>query len=82
MNNIGMMYLLGHGTTRNYAAAMRWFRKAAALGNNPAMFSIAGLYLRGLGVVSDAARALRWYQKAAASGNPAAQRLLLQLQAR
>jgi TPR repeat protein len=53
----------------NYDAAMRWFRKAADLGNADAMMGISWIYGNGRGVAQDDAEALRWYKKSAELGN-------------
>jgi len=49
--------------------AMRWYRKAADLGNANAMENIGMLYRTGQGVVRDDAEALRWWRKAADLGD-------------
>ena len=53
----------------DYVEAMRWFRKAADLGNANAMENIGVLYRTGQGVVRDDAEALRWWRKAADLGD-------------
>ena len=53
----------------DYAEAMRWFRKAADLGNANAMENIGMLYRTGQGVIRDDAEALRWWRKAADLGD-------------
>jgi len=49
----------------DYAAAMGYYRKAAAMGNSTAMRMIGFLYQSGDGVTLDYEKALEWYFKAA-----------------
>jgi tetratricopeptide (TPR) repeat protein len=53
----------------NYDAAMRWFRKAADLGNAEAMMGISWIYGNGRGVPQDDAEALRWRKMSAEHGS-------------
>jgi TPR repeat protein len=53
----------------NYDAAMRWFQKAADLGNADAMMGISWIYGNGRGVAQDDAKALRWRKMSAEHGN-------------
>jgi TPR repeat protein len=62
----------GAGTNQDFAEAMKWFRKAADLGNGAAMNLIGGHYFFGLGVAKDYAEALKWYRRAADAGSTAA----------
>jgi uncharacterized protein len=43
---------------------MRWYKKAADLGDWDAMISIGKLYERGLGVAKSRPAAREWYEKA------------------
>jgi TPR repeat protein len=54
---------------KNYAEALRHYRKAAERGDAAAAYSIGRLYHRGQGVARDDAEALRWSRKAAEQGN-------------
>jgi tetratricopeptide (TPR) repeat protein len=56
----------------NYDAAMRWFRKAADLGNADAMMGISWIYGNGRGVPQDDAEALRWRKMSAEHGSAVA----------
>jgi len=51
------------------ADAARWYRKAAAGGNVPAMLSLGELCLRGQGVPQSDGQAGDWFKKAAAKGS-------------
>ena len=56
----------------NYAAALRWFQKAAALGNADAMMGMSWICGNGRGVPRDDAEALRWLKMSAEHGNAVA----------
>ena len=56
----------------SYDAAMRWFRKAADLGNAEAMMGMSWMYGNGRGVPQDDAEALRWRKMSAEHGNAVA----------
>src|SRR4051794_21569754 len=58
----------GFEGSKDYAQAMRWFRKAADQGNAEAQNTIGEMYLKGQGVPQDYAQAMRWYRKAADQG--------------
>jgi TPR repeat protein len=53
---------------QDYAAARRWFEKAAAAGEAGGMTDLGFLYANGHGVPQDYAVARSWYEKAAAAG--------------
>ena len=52
---------------------MKWFRKAANLGNADAQNNLGHCYFYGLGVTEDIPQAIEWYRKAANKGNADAQ---------
>ncbi len=52
---------------------MRWFHKAAELGNVTAQLTLAHIYKNGEGVPRDDKEAARWFRKAAEQGDPNAQ---------
>ena len=56
-----------------YAEALPWLRKAAALGSTDAMFYLGVACDKGRGTPLDKAAAFGWYQKAAEQGDPDAQ---------
>ena len=62
---------IGRGVAKNYSEAMRFFRKAADLGDTQAMSNIGVMYDNGEGVPKNAAEAARWYKKAADRDKPA-----------
>jgi TPR repeat protein len=52
-----------------YEAALRWFSKAAELGDATAMMGMSWIYGNGRGVPEDNAEAMRWRRMAADHGN-------------
>lgn len=75
-NNLGLHYYTGARIGRNYAEAVKWFRKAAERGHSGAQANLGICYLKGEGVVQDYAEAVVWLQKAAVQGLATAQTLL------
>ena len=71
--NLGVMYDKGEGVTRDYAEAVRWYRRAAAQGHARAQFNLGLKYAKGEGVTRNYAEAVRWYRRAAGQGNARAQ---------
>ena len=68
--NLAYMYRAGLGVSRDYAEAMRWYRKAADQGYSDAQFNIGVMYANGDGVSRDYTEAMRWFRKAADQGDP------------
>ena len=58
----------------DFTEAVRWWRKAADVGNADAQTILGDAYFNGQGVEQDWAEAAKWYRKAADSGNAEAQR--------
>ena len=56
----------------NYNVALRWFQRAADLGNADAMMGMSWIYGNGRGVPEDDAEATRWRKMSAEHGNPVA----------
>jgi uncharacterized protein len=50
---------------QDYAAAVSWYRKAAAQGDERAQLNLGIMYVKGQGVPQDDAAAVSWYRKAA-----------------
>ena len=59
--------------SKNYVAAAKGFRLAAAQGNATAQVMLGEMYANGQGVVQDDAEAVKWFRLAAAQGNASAQ---------
>ena len=68
MNDIGVMYEKGQGVTKDYAEALKWFRKAAEQGHANGQNNLGFMYEMGYGVTKDYAEALKWFRKAAEQG--------------
>jgi len=58
---------------QDYAEAVKYYLKAAELGNSGAQFNLGTLYATGQGTAQDYEQAVYWYQKAAEQGNTNAQ---------
>lgn len=69
MYTLGVRYFNGDGVSASCKEALKWWRKAAALGNAEAMFHLGVCCSLGEGVPPDAGEALKWWGKAAALGN-------------
>ena len=72
-SNLGLMYVKGQGVTRDYAEAVKWYRKAAEQGLAEAQYNLGQMYYKGQGVTRDYAEAVKWFRKAAEQGLAAAQ---------
>jgi TPR repeat protein len=58
---------------RDYAEALRWYRKAADQGDPDAQYGLGLMYSLGQGVAQDYAESARWLHKAADQGNASAE---------
>ena len=70
---VGSFYEIGIGVTKDLAASLRWYRRAADQGFSRAQFSIGQRYEYGQGVIQNFAEAAQWYKRAADGGVPEAQ---------
>ena len=68
MIETGNMYYEGEGVAQNYAEALKWYKKAADLGDAEAMKIIGWMYDDGDGVAQNYVEALKWFKKAADLG--------------
>ena len=50
---------------QDYAAAVKWYRRAAEQGHASAQFNLGVMYDGGQGVLQDYAAAVKWYRRAA-----------------
>jgi TPR repeat protein len=65
---LGTMYRDGQGVARDYAEALRWWRKAADQGVVDAQYALGNIYGGGTGVAQDNILAYMWYDIAAQTG--------------
>lgn len=70
---LGMLYELGRGVTKDNETAASWIRFAAAHGVVDAENEMADLYYHGEGVQQSYRKAFQWSLKAALTGNSAAE---------
>jgi TPR repeat protein len=73
---VGVMYAVGSGVAQDYAAARKWYQKAAEQGLAEAQIALGMMYFAGHGVGQNYCIAASWYRKAATQGNELAQYLL------
>jgi len=65
------MYENGEGVERNPEEAMKWYRKAAELGNKDAPNNMGVMHMTGVGVRRDYIKACMWFN-IAGKGDPSA----------
>lgn len=70
---LGIMYLNGQGTIKNWTEAAHWFQASAEQGDVGAQYLFGEMNLKGMGLVQDYRKAGIWFQKAAQQGYPDAQ---------
>jgi len=70
---IGDAYYYGHGVSRDYTEAARWYRRAAENSNAMAQSTLGDIYYYGRGVPQDFIEAAHWWQLAADRGVAVAQ---------
>ncbi len=73
MNELGVLYELGHGLTKDYVEAAKWYRKAAEQGYSYAQNNLGYCYHYARGVAQDYTEAVKWYNKAVEQGCSLAQ---------
>jgi hypothetical protein len=74
------MYALGLGVEQSYPTALKYYRKAADLGNGKAAFNLGRMYEFGEGMPPDTAQAKYWYVRAVELGEQEAEQRLLALE--
>jgi TPR repeat protein len=60
-------YEKGQGVPQDYREAVKWYRLAAAQGNELAQVNLGVMYTKGRGVGQDFVRAHMWFELAAAA---------------
>jgi hypothetical protein len=68
----GRCYKNGDGVEKSAETAVKWYTKAAELGDSDAMFNLGVCYENGRGVEKSAETAVKWYTKAAELGHSTA----------
>ena len=76
--SLGAMHASGHGVTRDYEAAMRYYQAAARMGSAHGIEGIGVLYANGQGVEQNMSEALAHWLVAAAAGDSDAMALLME----
>jgi len=71
--NIGHLYRLGRGVTKDFVKAAAWYRKSAEQGFARAQANLGNMYLRGQGVPKDPLSAAKWFGRAAKQEHSIAQ---------
>lgn len=67
---LGLIYRTGgHGISKSWTKAVKWFKKAAKKGHGEALFYTAESYETGNGSPKSMKNALKWYRKAAEQGH-------------
>ena len=64
-NSLGSIYERGRGVAKDYAEAVKWYRKAAEKDHAIAQHNLGIMYANGRGVAQDYAEAVKWFRKAA-----------------
>ena len=71
--NLGHLYRLGRGVTKDFVKAAEWYRKSAEQGFARAQANLGNMYLRGQGVPKDPITAAKWFGRAAKQEHSIAQ---------
>ena len=66
---MGWRYECGIDVPRDYAEAVKWYRRAAEQGSVSALLTLADLYYEGSGVRQDYSEAEKWYRRSAEQGS-------------
>jgi TPR repeat protein len=80
LTHLGVMYNKGAGVAQDDAAAVEFYRKAAALKDRVAMHNLGAMYELGRGVEKDMETAVYWYKRAADAGYQNSRRSLERLE--
>lgn len=70
--DLGIMYELGKGVTKDSTESVKWFGKAAEHGHAAAQYKLGVIYYNGKGVPKDNVLAYKWVNLAAAQGREGA----------
>lgn len=75
---MGDSYSFGNDGISDYEEAIKWYKKAAALGEPVAMERLGQYYFQGLGTQKNSKKAMEWLEKSMELGNENAKRYLNQ----
>ena len=64
-NYLGHMFFEGYGTTKDYKAALGWFKKADKLNNKFAQYNLGTMHSNGYGLSKSDLNAYYWFKKSA-----------------
>lgn len=70
---MGYLYRKGYGVAKDYAEAVKWYRKAAEQGYATAQSNLSWMYEKGYGIEQDKVKSVEWERKAAEQGYATAQ---------
>ncbi len=73
MYQLGVLFQMGRGVSKNHTKAVGWYEKAAAQGHMKAQFNLGTMYESGWGTTPDYKMAYDCYRKAAAQGHDRAE---------
>ena len=76
---LGYMYYWGKCVQQDHDEAIKWFRKAAEVGDKDGMYYLGKAYEKGNGVENSRQKAIEWYQKALSYGSEDAEACLTRL---
>ena len=69
IDSIGNLHFTGrNGKGINYTEAVKWFRKAAEMGDASGQWHLGICYSNGFGVTKDESEGVKWYRKSAEQG--------------
>ena len=68
MNNLGLLYLRGNASSRDYTEARRLFEQGIALGDAACMNGMGVIYNEGDGVARNGKLARQWYRESRCAG--------------
>jgi len=78
-NILGMTFLKGWGTPKDYNMAIAWFRVAAKRGHADAQMYLGMMHENGWGTAVSRDEAISWYRKASSNGSQQARKRLSEM---
>jgi len=65
-----------YGVEQSFVAALKWYKKSAAMGLSVSQYMLGKMYANGEGVKQDGKKAIEWYEAAVKNGNKDAKKAL------